>query len=160
LPAGHVLAPADLRLVRWPLTVRPRTVVTDRRTLVGRRLTGPAEVGEPLTAGRVLGRSLVAQLRPGLVAAPVVIDDPHAADLLHAGDRADLLSTPRPPDLGDSRPATSHVSTLVSGALVLAVFPASDGAATEIVLAVDRRIAVDISRDTATHVFTAITAPP
>jgi pilus assembly protein CpaB len=161
LPPGHVLAAADLRVARWPAAVRPPSARADHVGLIGRRLTGPVGAGEPVTATRVLGRDLAAQLPPGLVAAPVVIADPHAADLLHAGERADLLSVRRPPELPETaNPPPAPVTTVVQRALVLAVFVEPDGTGTEVVLAVGRSVAVRIVRDTATHVFTAVAAPP
>lgn len=161
LPAGQPLRAADLRVARWPTGLRPAGARPDRAGLLGRRLAGAIGTGEPVTATRLLGPDLTAHLAPGLVAAAVLVDDPHAADLVRPGDRADLLSVPRPPQLSDAapRPAT-RVTTVVQRALVLAVLAQADGAGTEIVLAVDRDVAVALSRDAATHVFTAVATPP
>jgi Flp pilus assembly protein CpaB len=161
MPAGHVLAARDLRVVRWPRTVRPSEARGDPSSLVGHRLAGPVGAGEPITATRLMGADLARGLGSGLVATPVPLADAHAADLVRAGDRVDLLETARPPDVLDiSAPARPRVRTVATGARVVAVLPESDAAAPELVIAVDRETAVRITRDTATQVFTAVVAPP
>lgn len=164
LPAGHVLVPGDVRIARWPAALVPPGARASPAALGGQRLATPVRAREVVTDGRLLGRGLTAGLRPGTVAAAVPLDDPHAAELVHAGDRVDVLTSPRPADVADARaPANAPVRTLATEVLVLAIFPdgdAANGAGAEIVLAVDRATAVAITRDSAGHVFTVVADPP
>lgn len=108
-----------------------------------------------------MGADLATGLAAALVAAPVPLTDGHAADLVGAGDRVDLLESARPPDIVDvSSPTAPRVRTVAEGARVLAVLPATDTAGPELVIAVDRETAVRITRDTATQVFTAAVLRP
>jgi Flp pilus assembly protein CpaB len=161
MPAGHVLAAHDLRVVSWPRALRPLLARGDPSSLVGHRLAGAVGKAEPVTATRLMGADLARGLGPGLVATPVPLADAHATDLVRAGDRVDLLETARPPDFLDvSAPSQPDVRTVATGARVVAVLPESDSAGPELVIAVDRQAAVRIARDTATQVFTAVVAPP
>lgn len=161
LPAGHALARADLRVVRWPASLRPPGARAAPRTLIGRRLAGPVGAGEALTPTRLFGSGLTAGLPRGAVAAAVPLDDPRSADLVRAGDHLELLATPRPADI-ETAPATSAptVSTVASHALVLAVLPHTADADASVVLAVDRATAVQIARDRAGQVFAVLADPP
>jgi pilus assembly protein CpaB len=161
LPAGHVLTAHDLRVARWPPALRPPHAGGDPSALVGQRLAGPVGMREPITASRLMGADLTAGLGATLVATPVPLADDHATDLVRAGDRVDLLEAERPPDVvAASSPTPPHVRTVATGSPVLAVLPATDTAGPELVVAVDRRTAVRITRDTTTQVFTAVVAPP
>lgn len=162
LPAGHVLTPKDLRTARWPPTQRPADAHADPRRLEHRRLAGPVSAREPITSGRLLGHDLAAGLPAGLVATPVAVADPHAAELVHAGNRVDLLCTPRPPELTDGtrRPDDAKVRTLVSRARVLAVLPGTEDVGPEIVLATDRETAVSITRAGLNGLFTVVADSP
>jgi hypothetical protein len=132
----------------------------DPAQLVGRRAAGPIGEHEIITARRLVSAHLVDGLERGLVAAPVRLDDPHALDLVRAGDHVDLLEAARTPDIVETVAPTPHVATLVANALVLAVFPAAEGASAEFVLAVERVTALRITRDSASQVFTAVVVPP
>jgi Flp pilus assembly protein CpaB len=161
LPAGHLLMRDDLAVARWPATMGPTSARGDPTLVVGKRLAGPVAAGEAITTTRILGAHLTDGLGARFVAAPVVLGDPHAADLVRAGDRVDLLEAARPPDIVDpAQTADPTIDTVASDALVLAVLPARADADAELVLAVRRSTAVRITRDTASHVFTAVVNPP
>jgi Flp pilus assembly protein CpaB len=160
LPAGRTLTTRDVAVLRWPAPLRPEGARGDPSALLGRRLAGPVGAREPITRGRLVGADLAAGLPAGLVAAAVVLGDAHAADLVRAGDRVDLLETARAPDGLAAPPPRPQVRTLATGALVLAVLPASADANAELVVAVDRGTAVRIIRDTVTQTFTAVVVSP
>jgi pilus assembly protein CpaB len=90
VPAGAVLAPADLAVVRRPPSL-PSGAVADRSAAVGRTVGSGLRPGEPLTDARLVGPGLLVGRPPGDVAAPVRIADGEAAALLRAGDRVDVL---------------------------------------------------------------------
>lgn len=161
LPVGHVLARDDVDVVRWPVAVRSAGTQANPSAIVGRRLAGPVGAGEPITGLRLIGPDLATALRRGLIAAAVPLGDPHAGDLVRAGDRIDLLETRRPPGPLAGAPVTAGtVRTVATRCLTLAVLPATALADAELVLAVDPETAAHITRDVATHVFTAVVAPP
>lgn len=166
LPAGHTVRAQDVRVAQWPPSLRPSSARAAPTGVVGRRLVAPVAAREAVTSDRLLGPGLAAALPAGLVVAPVTVDDPHVAEFVHAGDRVDLLATSRPPDgLDPPAPHASGVATLARAVLVLAAFSGaavsgSDGAGSEIVLAVDRSVAIAVARDRSTHLFTVVTDPP
>src|SRR3954452_2412425 len=160
LPAGHLLARADLALARWPTAVRPAGARSDPSTVAGRRLAGPGGTGEAITRTRLIGADLATGLPAGLVAAAVTLDDPHTADLVRAGDHIDVLEASRAPELAAPPSLPPDIRTVTARSLVLAVLPASTEADAELVVAVDRHAAVRIARDAAGHVFTAVVVPP
>jgi len=161
LPAGHQLTRADLTLARWPPALRPAAARGDPTGLTGRRLAGPVGDGEPITSTRLIGADLAAGLPDRLVAAAIALGDDHAVELVRPGNRVDLLEADRPVDpLAGPPSATSDVADLASHVTVLAVLPATESDDAELVVAVDRGTAVRISRDSTTHVFTAVVVPP
>ncbi len=163
LPAGRSLAVGDLSVSRWPPSLVPASAVRRMQPLIGRRLAAGLARHEALTTTRLLGRDLTTGLGPGLVAVPVPIADPHAADLLHPGDHIDLLATPRAeaalPD--DATQATASTVTIAgTRLLVLAVFPAADDTGTEVVVAADRASAVRIARIGVSQTLAGVGVPP
>jgi Flp pilus assembly protein CpaB len=163
LPAGHTLSPRDLAVARWPTRIRPTSATTDPHALIGRRLAGRVAAREALTSSRIVGRDLTYGLAAGLAAVPVSVDDPHTADVVRAGDRIDLLATPRPDDVAraPSRAGSDPpVHTVTSRALVLAVLPGTDTADAALVLAVDAATAARIARDRSRQTFTVVLEPP
>lgn len=115
LPAGHVVAAADLATVLVPRAAVPAGAL-DEQALVGARLASPVREGEPVTDARVSGAGLTAALPPGQVAVPVLLGaqvrpwlavgqrlrlvaaaspatDPWAATQAAGTDRADTLAT-------------------------------------------------------------------
>lgn len=161
LPAGHLLARADLTVARWPPGLRPDGARGDPSELTGRRLAGPVAADELITSTRLIGADLATGLRHQLVAAAVTLGDEHAVELVRAGDRVDLLEAARPVDpLAGGTTGPTDVADLAAHVQVLAVLPATESSDAELVVAVDRPTAVRITRDTATHVFTAVVVPP
>ncbi|MEP9384752.1 RcpC/CpaB family pilus assembly protein [Nocardioides cheoyonin] len=114
LPAGTVIAPADLTTVRVPPGGVPHGVVARP---VGSTLAAPLREGEPVTDLRLVGPGLAVG-HPDLVALPVRFPDAGMAGLLHVGDRVDLYATD---------PATARTTPVTDDALVLAL-PADDSA--------------------------------
>lgn len=161
LSAGHQLTRADLDVVRWPAELRPAGVRGDPAMLTGRRLAGPIGHGEPITDTRLIGADLAAGLPRRLVAAAVSLGDGHAIDLVRPGERVDLLEADRPVDpLAGPPIRTGDVVDVATHVSVLAVLPATESSDAELVVAVDRPTAVRITRDIATHVFTAVVVAP
>lgn len=161
LPAGRQLTRADLSVVRWPAQLRPPGARGDPAALAGSRLAGPVGTGEPITGTRLIGADLAAGLPRRLVAAAVTLGDDHASELIRAGDHVDLLEAARPVDpLAGATPEPPDVTDLATHVTVLAVLPANPSADAELVVAVDRDTAVRITRDTTTHVFTAVVVAP
>jgi Flp pilus assembly protein CpaB len=91
VPAGAVLAPADLAVVRRAPSLLPTGAVADRAAAVGRRIGSGLRPGEPLTDARLVGPGLLVGRPPSEVAAPVRIADGEAAALLRTGDQVDVL---------------------------------------------------------------------
>ena len=161
LPAGRVLARADLRVVRMPAEIRPVGARADPSSVVRRRLAGALGVREVITSARLVGAELARGLGAGLVAAAVPMDDSRAVDLVQVGDRVDLLEAPRAPDVLDAAPITApRVQTAAAGVRVLAVLPSRDGDGAELIVAIDRGTVLRITRDRSGHVFTAVVVPP
>ncbi len=85
VPAGAVLAAADLRLEHVvQSTAQPGALVASADA-VGRRVAGGLARGEHLTASRLVPRGALDGLPPGRVALHVVSADPDAVDLLSPG---------------------------------------------------------------------------
>ncbi len=99
LPAGEHLASDDLTTLQLRSEAVPKGALRPSAHVDGRLLAGPLRRGEPLTDVRLLGPGLLAHVgAPGLVATPVRISDAAAAQLLHPGDRVDVLAAdPDPP---------------------------------------------------------------
>jgi Flp pilus assembly protein CpaB len=88
LPAGAVLTGDDLAETAFA----PGSVPSDLATgAVGRTLAAPLRRGEPVTDVRLVGPALSAGY-PGLTAVPVRLPDAEMVDLLHVGDRVDLVA--------------------------------------------------------------------
>jgi hypothetical protein len=119
-----------------------------------------------VTSGRLVGSDLTTGLAAGTSAIPVALDDAHAADLVRAGDRVDLLGTPRPSDAVTARPGgIARVTVVATRVLVLAVLRETDteaagGAGTAIVVAADRATALQITRYRSTQTFTVVMDSP
>ena len=161
LPAGRQLARPDLAVVRWPAALRPAGARGDPEQLTGRRLAGPVGAGEVITGTRLIGADLTAGLSPRLVAAAITLGDPQTGDLVRPGDRVDLLEAARPVDpLVGASTSPGEVADVATHVLVLAVLPATDASDAELVVAVDRDTAMRITRDSQTHLFTAVVVPP
>jgi len=151
LPGGRVLTSDDLALRRVTPDAAPKQAVDDLRALIGRRLAAPVGPGEPVTAIRVVGSSLLAdyatELGPTAVITPLRVADAGPLVLLRPGDRVDVIAAPTggQPGLGAELPtdgpavvggagapaaAAQVARVVVSRAPVLAVqptAPAADG---------------------------------
>lgn len=149
LAAGYPLTSGDLTVVRLPSSFPGAIARPDR--LIGRTLAGPVARGEPVTAMRLVDRSLASGLDPGLVALPVDV----AADvrgLVRPGSPVDLLAVTE--EGGSGRSVARRV-------LVLGVLAASDSdAGCRLVLAVRRDDAARIAAAGASETFRVAALPP
>jgi len=163
LPAGRVLARSDLAVVSWPKALRPLGARARRTQVIGRRLSGPMARNEAVTTARLLGRDATSGLPAGTTAVPVTIADQRLGDIVHAGDRVDLLAAGTSDALDSSAggDAPSDAGDPVALAVrVLTVLPLRDDAGTELVVAADVVTAERIVRLAATQVLTAVGIPP
>jgi pilus assembly protein CpaB len=119
LPAGTVLAAADLTLVDLPAPLAPDGAGRQPAGLTGQVLAGPVRRGEPVTDVRVVGPALWSQVPAGQVAAPVRLADLAVATLLRPGDRVDVLA---------SSAEAGAAEVVAAGALVLSTPPGADPA--------------------------------
>jgi Flp pilus assembly protein CpaB len=155
LPAGTLLAPQDVAIVRLPPDVVPRGVVPEAQPLVGRVVAGAVRAGEPLTDARLVGPGLTALLPADLVAAPVRLADLAVAALVRTGDRVDVLA---------AFPDSEQAELVAAGALVLAaprpMAEDPDPAAGLLVLAVDPGTAARLAAAATTATLTVSLPPP
>jgi pilus assembly protein CpaB len=117
LAVGTTLSAADVRIARWPASVRPATALQRPGDAIGHRLASPLVTGDAVSQQRLVGGDLAAGLSAGTVAASIALANSAAANLIRAGDYVDLLSPPSQD--GASTPA----QILALGVLVLAVVP-------------------------------------
>lgn len=120
LPAGHVLTSTDLRTVRVPAHLVPAGAL-DPPSADGRRLALPLGDGEILTGTRLRPATAFGSLAPTERAVHVRVADPGALDLVHPGDRVDLLAAP------DGRPVATDVRILGVDPAADALGPAAPG---------------------------------
>ncbi len=116
LAAGSVLSAEDLVTRALPEDVVPDGTLL-RKTAVGRVLAGAVRSGETLTDVRLVGPSLLTDAGEDLVAVPVRLADPATAQLLHAGDRVDVLAASTDPD-------APPVATVVAASVLVLAVPA------------------------------------
>ncbi len=116
LAAGSVLSAEDLVTRALPEDVVPDGTLL-RQTAVGRFLAGAVRSGETLTDVRLVGASLLTDAGEDLVAVPVRLADPATAQLLHAGDRVDVLAASTDPD-------APPVATVVAASVLVLAVPA------------------------------------
>ena len=154
LPAGVVVHRDDLSLTAFDPDSVPGGIL-GARTVVGRTTTVPLHTGEPVTAARVMARSLLEDY-PGLAAVPVRIGDPGVVRLLRVGDRVDLLAADPQGDqpaetIGHDVPLLAiprvreQSPGLTNGALVLVGLP-DDAARTVAQASVSRFLSVVLTR--------------
>jgi Flp pilus assembly protein CpaB len=98
LPAGQMIAAADLRVVDLPDGRTPHGASHDAAPLVGRTLSVPVPAGLPLVPELLAGRRFTMAPPDGTVV--VALDLPEAG-ILRVGDRVDLLPAGCP---GQSEP--------------------------------------------------------
>jgi pilus assembly protein CpaB len=160
LAPGHVLASIDLRRVRWPTGLRAARSLANPQDVVGRRLAGPMSTGEPVTADRLLGRDLTTGLPASELAVPVTVAGAQVSELVHPGDRIELLATPRTDDAAVPMSASVDIEVVASRLLLLSVAGDREAASTDLVVATDRSTALRIARAAAARVLTAVGDPP
>lgn len=155
LPAGTLLSPQDVEVVRFPPDVLPRGVASEAQPLVGRVVTGAVRAGEPLTDARLVGPGLTALLPAELVAAPVRLADLAVAALVRTGDRVDVLA---------AFPDGEQAELVAAGALVLAaprpVSADPDPGSGLLVLAVDPATAARLAAAATAATLTVSLPPP
>jgi len=151
LPAGTVLAAADLTTARYPSGAAPAGVVGDPQELLHGVLAGGVRAREPITDARLVGRGVTSLLPAGQVAAPVRLADLAVAALVHTGDRVDVLAT------GTNAPSAEVVA---EGVLVVATSGTDEKAgAGLLLLAVDDATAARLAA-AATSATLTVTLPP
>lgn len=101
LPAGTLLAPADLKTVAWPASSAPRGHARTTAEVVGRGLITPLVADEPLLASRLAGREagggMSIVIPEGMRAVSVEVDDViGVAGFVLPGTRVDVLVTLNP----------------------------------------------------------------
>lgn len=161
VPAGRVLAAADLRTARVPDTAVPSHAVRAAAKLVGRIAAGPMRRGEPVTDARIVGPGLTAGLRTGEAAAvPVRLADAETAALVRAGDRIDVLGTPLDPD-GTASAAGGDAVAMASAVRVLAVLGGRDAAdGVVVVVAATEQVARRLAGGAGRHRLSVAVRPP
>jgi pilus assembly protein CpaB len=161
VPAGRALTPADLTLARWPIALRPDGARGDTRSLVGERAAGPIAPREPITSSRLVGVDLSVGLPAGESALAVSLADPRAGELVHRGDRIDVLAAPLASDVDvSSTRSRAQVVTVAADVLVLEVLAARDDDAAELIIAADPATTLDITGRRSTEAFTAVVLSP
>lgn len=137
LPAGTVVARADLRRVGYAAGTAPPAAIEDPAEVVGRPLAVPLATGEPVLASRTVGPRLLDD-RAGEVAVPVRVSDPDVVEVLRPGDQVDLLAVD-PQRAGEGKVLARRVTVVAvperpgdaspeatPGRLVLVAAPAAD----------------------------------
>ena len=150
LPAGAVLAPADLAVAHYPPAAVPAGTVTDPDRLLRRVLAGSVRAREAVTDARLVGPGLTALLPAGQVAAPVRLADLSVAALVRTGDRVDVLAT---------APDAPAADVVAPGALVLATSGGAEPGAGLLLLGVDGDTAARLAA-AATSATLTVTLPP
>lgn len=95
--AGAVLTEADVALIRLPEHAVPEGALTDPALAVGQILAAGAAAGEVVTAARLVGPDLLAQLVEGepdgepFTMVPLPLAEPDIMPLLHHGARVDIV---------------------------------------------------------------------
>jgi Flp pilus assembly protein CpaB len=126
VPAGAVLARADLRIASLPADLVPAGTAHEVSAVLGRTLAGALRRGEAVTDTRLVGPGLTTGLGPQESSAtPVRLADAQAAALVRPGDRVDVLATPV--ETAGSAGAADAVE-VAAGVRVLAVLRGGEAA--------------------------------
>lgn len=158
LPAGHVLARADLAERSWPRVLPTGVAVARSSDAVGDRLASPLRRGEPLTTTRLTTGRLTTGLPSGSVAVSVPLAG-STGGLVRAGDEVDLIplahadfpagpaaaGPPRSPEV-----VARHVIVLAT------VPPAADGSGERVIVGTSRALAVRLAGLSAAHEFAVV----
>lgn len=94
LPAGHLLTPQDLRLVRLPPEAVPPGALTDPGLAAGEVLAVPVPEGTVISRTVLVGDGLLTGAPAGSAAIPLRPADPAAAALLSPGVLVDVVVAP------------------------------------------------------------------
>jgi len=94
LPAGHLLGPGDLRMVRLPPDAVPPGSFNQTGLAEGKRLAVPLRGGTVLSETVLVGDGLLAGAPEGTAALPLRPADPAAAHLLTPGVLIDVVTAP------------------------------------------------------------------
>jgi pilus assembly protein CpaB len=135
LSGGTPLSADDLRIARMPPALAPHGSLSVASGAIGEVVAAPMRTGEALTDRRVVGRALIAGYGPGLVAAPVRIQDADVVSLLQAGDSIDLYAATAAQRPANLIAASAQVVMLPrvaadsqSGALIVLAVPSATAA--------------------------------
>lgn len=94
LPAGHILTPQDLRLIRLPSGAVPPGALTDAGLASGEQLAVPLRRGTVVSTTVLVGDGMLAGAPEGSAAVPLRPADPAAANLLSPGVLVDVVVAP------------------------------------------------------------------
>lgn len=155
--AGEKLTRDDVSLARVPSSLLPATAMgSNPDDVVGRVLLASASPGEILTTTRLLSSDLIADF--GMEDAhliPLTLAEPEIASNLHHGDTVNIVggSSIGEAEALDIEFSAVHGSTIASGARVISVGTADDGAR-------GRTLLVALPADAAEAVAAASLAQP
>lgn len=139
--SGSQLVADDLALATGTLPVTTPPMAD----LVGERVRGPLEPGEPVTSGRIVPGGQVAP-EPGTVVFPLSLADERIAALLQSGDRVDVLVTPDSLHEGEPRLVAGDIEVLAVPAMGAAgLGPASPQLGAVILLGAPESAARDLA---------------
>lgn len=93
LPAGKILAKADVMEVQVPRELLPDGSFNSSSPLEGKQLAAPARKGQIFTDSQLLGPGLLAGSPPGSAAVPLRLADPSSIQLLSAGQLINVVLT-------------------------------------------------------------------
>lgn len=127
MPAGHLIAAGDLRIVDWPEQHQPADGFADPQEAVGRITATAIDPGEALGPNRVMSPGVLGGLagsaESDVVAVGVRLADPGEARLLRPGDVIDLLAArgAGPTDGEHEASARTSAETVAKAVRVLAI---------------------------------------
>lgn len=124
LPAGSLLGPDDVKMVKWPSDEMPDGYSGDEESLVGRGLIRDVSLNEPILeaklAGAGAGAGLSVTIPEGMRAMSVKVDEViGVAGFVLPGTRVDVISVITPNGNGARSPVSrvilQNVPTLAAG---------------------------------------------
>lgn len=147
LAAGQEVSPGDVRVARYAAGTAPADAVAGAAPVLGRRVASAVGPGEPVTPLRLLGAEVTPRT-PGRVALPVRLPDAALVELLHPGERIDLLATGSASGAAAGstadEDADDDAAVVARDVVVLAVPPASTTAVSD---APGRPVVLDVAAD-------------
>ncbi|MBZ5735116.1 SAF domain-containing protein [Nocardioides sp. TRM66260-LWL] len=144
LAAGQEVSPGDVRVARYAVGTAPADAVAGAAPVLGRRVASAVGPGEPVTPLRLLGAEVTPRT-PGRVALPVRLPDAALVELLHPGERIDLLATgSTSAAAGSTVDEDADAAVVARDVVVLAVPPASTTAVSD---APGRPVVLDVAAD-------------